>query len=110
MEVCAKTGTAQKAAPDGGYLRDAYISSFAGFFPKQNPQYLILVILDEVGTYPVWGGATAGRIFKDIGTRIIKTVEGGILVDGKPDAGEDGLESSQSPVGGEEQTGPQTLN
>ncbi len=72
--VSGKTGTAQKPA-EGGYAADKYISSFAGYFPEENPRYLILIILDEVGTRPVWGGATAGKVFKEVGTRIIKSVE-----------------------------------
>ena len=71
VSVCGKTGTAQKAGPYGGYMEDKYISSFAGFFPKKEPQYLILIILDEVGTTPVWGGATAGQIFHEVATRLI---------------------------------------
>ncbi len=73
-EVAGKTGTAQKAQ-GGSYLPDTYISSFAGFFPVDNPEYLILIVIDEVGTRPVWGGATAGRVFKQIGTRLIKSVD-----------------------------------
>lgn len=73
--VSGKTGTAQKAE-GGGYASDKYISSFAGFFPKENPEYLILIVLDEVGTSPVWGGATAGEIFNRVGTRILKSVDG----------------------------------
>ncbi|MFP4136131.1 MAG: peptidoglycan D,D-transpeptidase FtsI family protein [Candidatus Acetothermia bacterium] len=70
--VAGKTGTAQKAA-GGSYLSDTYISSFAGFFPENDPKYLILIVIDEVGTTPVWGGATAGRVFKEVGTRLIKS-------------------------------------
>lgn len=72
--VSGKTGTAQKPA-EGGYAEDKYISSFAGYFPEENPQYLILIVIDEVGTTPVWGGATAGSIFREVGTRIIKAVK-----------------------------------
>ncbi len=72
-KVAGKTGTAQKAA-EGGYAPGKYISSFAGFFPQGNPRYLILIVLDEVGTQPVWGGATAGKVFKEVGTRIIKSM------------------------------------
>ncbi|MBS3813101.1 penicillin-binding protein 2 [Candidatus Bipolaricaulota bacterium] len=74
--VSGKTGTAQKAE-GGRYLDDKYISSFAGFFPHENPEYLILIVIDEVGTLPVWGGATAGEVFNEVGTRIITAVEGG---------------------------------
>ncbi len=73
-KVAGKTGTAQKAQ-GGTYLPDTYISSFAGFFPVENPEYLILIVIDEVGTSPVWGGATAGVAFKQIGTRLIKSVD-----------------------------------
>jgi len=73
-KVSGKTGTAQKPAK-GGYAEGRYISSFAGYFPEDNPRYLILIVIDEVGTRPVWGGATAGKVFKEVGTRIIKSVE-----------------------------------
>lgn len=70
--VCGKTGTAQKAE-GGGYAVGKYVSSFAGFFPKENPRFLILIVLDEVGTRPVWGGATAGNVFNQLATRIINS-------------------------------------
>ncbi len=73
-EVSGKTGTAQKAE-GGSYLPDKYISSFAGFFPKDDPEYLILIVIDEVGTTPVWGGATAGKVFREVGTRLISMTE-----------------------------------
>ncbi len=70
FEVAGKTGTAQKAVPGVGYVPGKYTSLFAGFFPKDDPRYLGLVVLDEVKTTPVWGGATAGRIFHDALSRI----------------------------------------
>jgi cell division protein FtsI/penicillin-binding protein 2 len=71
--VSGKTGTAQKPG-EGGYAEGKYISSFAGYFPEKSPQYLILIVIDEVGTRPVWGGATAGQVFQEIGTRLIRSV------------------------------------
>jgi len=65
FDVAGKTGTAQKAVPGIGYVPGKYTSLFTGFFPKDDPKYLALVVLDEVKTTPVWGGATAGRIFHD---------------------------------------------
>ncbi|MFB6291270.1 MAG: peptidoglycan D,D-transpeptidase FtsI family protein [Candidatus Bipolaricaulia bacterium] len=73
-EVSGKTGTAQKPSK-GGYAEGKYISSFAGYFPKDNPRYLVLIVMDEVGTRPVWGGATAGRVFNEVGTRLIKSID-----------------------------------
>ena len=65
FDVAGKTGTAQKALPGRGYVPGKYTSLFCGFLPKDDPKYLALVVLDEVKTTPVWGGATAGRIFHD---------------------------------------------
>ena len=61
--VAGKTGTAQKAE-HGTYTRK-YVSSFIGFFPADNPQLCISIILDEPkeGYY---GGQVAGPVFKDV--------------------------------------------
>jgi cell division protein FtsI/penicillin-binding protein 2 len=64
--VCGKTGTAQKAIPNGrGYLKDRYVSSFVGFAPYHHPRIIALVIIDDPeGTY--WGGALCGPVFKKV--------------------------------------------
>lgn len=69
--VAGKTGTAQKAIPGIGYVEGKYTSLFVGFFPVEKPELIILVVLDEVGTKPFWGGQTAGVIFREIAERII---------------------------------------
>lgn len=43
MSVAAKTGTAQIAAPGGGYLEHSYHHSFFGYFPAHDPKYVILL-------------------------------------------------------------------
>ncbi len=68
--VAGKTGTAQKAVPGWGYVPGKYTSLFCGFFPKDDPKYLGLVVLDEVHTWPVFGGDTAGQIFHDAMSRV----------------------------------------
>jgi len=70
FDVAGKTGTAQKAVPGRGYVPGKYTSLFCGFLPKDDPEYLALVVLDEVKTTPVWGGATAGTIFHNALSRI----------------------------------------
>ena len=43
FEIIGKTGTAQIASPKGGYLKGdtAYVYSFAGMYPKDNPEIII---------------------------------------------------------------------
>ena len=66
--VGGKTGTAQKFV-DGHIAAGKYVSSFVGFFPAHNPQYLALVVVDEpVGAYygSVVAAPCAGKIFQGI--------------------------------------------
>jgi len=67
--VAGKTGTAQKATPGRGYVDEKYTSLFAGILPADDPEIVFVVILDEVKTTPVWGGYTAGQIFREAATR-----------------------------------------
>lgn len=69
-KVGGKTGTAQKYE-DGHVAQGKYVSSFAGFFPSDNPRYLTLIIVDEPqGTY--YGSAVAAPVAKEIFEDIIK--------------------------------------
>lgn len=74
-KVGGKTGTAQKYE-DGHVASGKYVSSFVGFFPADNPQYLALIVVDEPqGTY--YGSAVAAPVAKEIFEDIIalKNVE-----------------------------------
>ncbi len=68
LRIAGKTGTAQKFI-DGRY-QTSYRASFAGFFPVDNPRYVMLVILDEPRS-SIYGGFTAGSIFKEMAIRIV---------------------------------------
>jgi cell division protein FtsI (penicillin-binding protein 3) len=58
--VAGKTGTAEKPTR-GGYDRNRLISSFSAVFPHDDPQYAILVLLDEPhGNESTYGYATGG--------------------------------------------------
>jgi len=65
--VAGKTGTAQKAGPDG-YMPGKYFASFIGFFPADNPQLCISIVMDQPkeGYY---GGQVCGPIFRGIAER-----------------------------------------
>ena len=45
--VGGKTGTADKPRAQGGYYDDKVISTFASVFPANDPQYVLIVTLDE---------------------------------------------------------------
>ncbi len=71
VKVAGKTGTAQKIKPDGGYYKDRFVSSFIGYFPAENPKYLIEVVLDDPRGDNHQGGQIAAPAFKKIAERII---------------------------------------
>lgn len=48
--VGGKTGTAQVVKPEGGYYEDRHIGSFAGYFPISDPQYAMVVKIDNPKT------------------------------------------------------------
>ncbi|HTP50981.1 MAG TPA: penicillin-binding protein [Anaeromyxobacteraceae bacterium] len=63
--AAGKTGTAQKADPDGGYSADRHFSSFVGFAPAGAPRVAIGVFIDEPKG-EIYGGEVAAPVFKDI--------------------------------------------
>jgi len=65
--VAGKTGTAQKVE-NGVYVSGKYLASFIGFFPADNPELCISVVMDEPkeGYY---GGQVCGPVFRDIAER-----------------------------------------
>lgn len=64
--VGGKTGTAQKILPGGrGYSHSAFMSSFVGFAPSDNPRYAMVVVLDEARPL-YYGGTVAAPVFKEV--------------------------------------------
>jgi len=63
--VGGKTGTANLTVEGGGYKPDAYISSFLGIAPLDNPVLAILVKIDEPQGTP-WGTVVAAPAFDHI--------------------------------------------
>lgn len=71
-----KTGTAVTAMDNRGYNKGnkIYQSAFMGFFPYEDPQYSIAVVIQN-GHDSKWayGGTVAGPVFKEIADRIYAT-------------------------------------
>ena len=63
--VAGKTGTAQKSGGPEGYLKGKYFASFIGFFPADNPELCISVVMDEP-KQGYYGGQIAAPVFKQI--------------------------------------------
>jgi len=63
--VAGKTGTAQKSGGPNGYLPGKYFASFIGFFPADNPEVCISVMMDEP-KQGYYGGQIAAPVFKQI--------------------------------------------
>jgi cell division protein FtsI/penicillin-binding protein 2 len=72
FDCAGKTGTVQKHNPKGGYMPNAYIVSFAGMMPAQDPAFVCLVVVDDPRTQKVtrYGGTIAAPIFSKIATRV----------------------------------------
>ncbi len=67
IRAAGKTGTAQKVKENGrGYHQNRYVSSFVGFAPVDNPQIVGVVVIDDPGKFPHWGGWTAAPTWKSI--------------------------------------------
>lgn len=69
--VAGKTGTALVANGSHGYADHIYQSSFAGFFPAENPQYtIVVVIVNKPFAKLFYGASVAGPVFKEIAERL----------------------------------------
>jgi cell division protein FtsI/penicillin-binding protein 2 len=67
-----KTGTAQKLGQGASKSSPAYVSSFVGFVPAQQPRAVILVMIDHPKEGVYYGGAVAGPVFKSIAEAVLK--------------------------------------
>ena len=69
--IAGKTGTALVANGSKGYDDKIYQSSFAGYFPADNPQYTVIVVVKNKPHAAVfYGAAVAGPVFKEIADQV----------------------------------------
>ncbi|MFO7152636.1 MAG: stage V sporulation protein D [Bacillota bacterium] len=65
-KVAGKTGTAEK------YADGKYVASFVGFAPADDPQFVVLVIIDEPSAGIYYGGQIAAPVFQKVMADILK--------------------------------------
>lgn len=69
--VAGKTGTALVANGTRGYADHIYQSSFAGYFPADDPQYTcVVVVKNKPFAAKFYGAAVAGPVFREIADRL----------------------------------------
>jgi cell division protein FtsI (penicillin-binding protein 3) len=70
-KVAGKTGTALVANGNRGYSDHIYQSSFAGYFPADNPKYsCIVVIKNKPFAKKYYGALVAGPVFKEVADKL----------------------------------------
>jgi cell division protein FtsI (penicillin-binding protein 3) len=63
--VAGKTGTSQKVDPETGTYTTEYVSSFVGFAPATDPEFVMLIAVDEPQT-TYWGELTSAPPFQEV--------------------------------------------
>ncbi|GAA1468083.1 peptidoglycan D,D-transpeptidase FtsI family protein [Microbacterium thalassium] len=69
--VAGKTGTGEKSNGNGGYKVGAYYTTMLGFAPADDPEYLVIVTLDE--PTKVKSSAANATAFQRAMTQVLKT-------------------------------------
>ena len=92
-DVGGKTGTAEKVVR-GRYSSDKRFNAFLSAFPIRDPQYVVLVILDEPKAEKGKGGATAGSNAAPTVSAIIRRTA--VFLGVKPDFSPDNTPLAQS--------------
>ena len=66
LAVAGKTGTAEIWGGAAGYDESRNFSSFAGVFPAQDPRYVIVLALDDVGEGAAGGAVAAPAVARTL--------------------------------------------
>lgn len=73
-DVAGKTGTAQIASPQGGYLEHQYNHSFVGFAPASNPKFVILIKMEKPQGI-TFAADSLSPAFKDMASFLLNYLE-----------------------------------
>ena len=84
-KIAGKTGTAVTLR-NGRYTKD-YMTSFAGYFPADNPEYSCIVVIEDPNGFWQYGSSVAAPVFKEIADKIYaKDIEMHIAMEPEYDA------------------------
>lgn len=75
LHVAGKTGTAVIAQGNQGYKKRIYQASFCGYFPAQNPEYSMIVVINSPSANGYYGNVVAGSIFKEVADKVYSLSE-----------------------------------
>jgi cell division protein FtsI (penicillin-binding protein 3) len=82
VDVAGKTGTAQKVV-DGQYSSSEHISSFIGFVPANDPEFVLFVVADNPRRNGYYGGTVAAPVFSRIAEKTLKYLQTAPIPDRK---------------------------
>ncbi len=74
FSIGGKTGTAQIPAKGGGYREDAYIGTYAGFVGGKQPEYVIVLRVDEPKNGGFAGSNAARPVFTEIANSMMDSL------------------------------------
>jgi cell division protein FtsI (penicillin-binding protein 3) len=74
FSAAGKTGTSQTNYTDRSAKRTKYQSSFAGYFPADNPQYTCIVIVNDPKQNGYYGSKVAGPVFREIALKCMNRI------------------------------------
>lgn len=90
--VAGKTGTSEKIDPETGSYGGGYITSFVGFAPVSDPEYVTLISVDEPEESK-WGEVVAAPAFQEVMSFTLSYYN---VPPDRPDFEAPGLETSPS--------------
>lgn len=71
--VAGKTGTSKKPKEHKKGYSDSLYASVIGYFPANDPQVLIYVVIDSASAGgPVWGNTVAAPVFKEVALQVAR--------------------------------------